>query len=142
MADRKGQAVLSPGQGKVIPFIGTVKVSGSNSNGLFELIEYVGPATPPPHVHRQNEEVFFVLEGTFRFSLEEDEFDVGAGSLVHVPRGTRHGFTTGPSARALLIVTPAGLEGFFDELGQGLTAGRSGPELRALLAGKYDSEPV
>jgi quercetin dioxygenase-like cupin family protein len=134
---------MAPGAGrKVIPMIGTVKVSGSDSGGSFELIEYVGPAVPPPHVHRQRDEAFYVLEGTFRFILGAEEFEAGPGSLVHVPRGTRHGFRTGSSARALLFVAPAGLEGFFDELGEGLAAGRSSAELRAALSGRFDSEPA
>jgi len=130
------------GDGKRIPMIGLVRVSGSEVGNAFELIEYEGPAVPPPHVHRDRDEAFYVLEGTFRFSVGEEEFDATSGSLVLVRRGTRHGFTTSPSAKALLLVVPAGLEGFFDELGQGLTAGRPGHELRQALAGRYDSEPA
>ena len=44
---------------------------------------------------------------------------------------------------ALVFVIPANLEGFFRELlGEGLAAGRSEADLRAELAGKYDSYPV
>jgi len=134
--------VLPPGGGRTIPMIGTVKVSASQSEGAFELIEYVGPAVPPPHIHHHHDEAFYVAEGTFRFTLGERDFDATPGSLVHVPRGTRHAFTAGPSAKALLLIVPAGLEGFFDALGEGLASGTPGPELRAALAGKYDSDPA
>src|SRR5919201_119762 len=118
-----------------IPMIGTVKVSAAESSGSLEIIEYVGPATPPVHVHRERDEVFVVVEGWFHFTVGDAEFDAPAGSVVHVPRGTRHGFTTTDGARALLVIAPAGLEGFFDELGRGLAEGRSGLELRQTLAG-------
>ena len=58
-----------------------------------------------------------------------------------VPRGWRHGFNVEPGSQALLLVIPAGLEGFFQDLGAGIAAGRSSQEIRASLAGKYDSYP-
>ncbi len=42
----------------------------------------------------------------------------------------------------LFFVMPAGLEGFFKEMGEGFAAGRSEPDVRAALAGKYDSWPA
>jgi hypothetical protein len=41
-----------------------------------------------------------------------------------------------------VVTIPAGLEGFFDELGKGLTEGKTSEEIRAILAGKYDSIPA
>jgi quercetin dioxygenase-like cupin family protein len=88
------------------------------------------------------EEAFYVLEGSFTFVLGQETVEAPARSFVFVPRGTRHGFTVQPGSRALLLVAPAGLEGFFTELGGGLEAGRSGAEIREALAGRYDSTPV
>jgi hypothetical protein len=68
-------------------------------------------------------------------------FDAVAGSRVVVTRGTRHDFETERGARALLVTIPAGLEGFFADLGQGLAEGRSSDEIRAALGGTYDSHP-
>ncbi|MDP9325976.1 MAG: cupin domain-containing protein [Candidatus Dormibacteraeota bacterium] len=125
-----------------LPFIGTLKVSAQESGGALEVIEYLGPAAPPPHVHRQRDELFYILKGTFAFSLGTDDFDVEQGGTVFVPRGTRHGFKPLPGSQALLIIAPAGLEGFFAELGEGLAAGKPSEEIRAALAGKYDSTPT
>jgi quercetin dioxygenase-like cupin family protein len=133
---------VAPEGGRLIPLIGRLKVSGSGSGGAFELYEFTGPATPPPHIHREHQEVFHVLGGTFMFVVEDEQVEAAAGSTVFVPRGTRHGFTTSEGARALLLVVPAGLEGFFRDLGEGLAGGRSGIELRAALAGRFDSEPA
>ena len=129
-------------EGRFIPFIGLMKVAGRDSGGSVEVLEYRGPATPPPHVHREHDECFAVLEGHFDFTLAGEPFAAEAGDIVFVPRGTAHGFTITPGSRALLIIVPDGLEGFFVDLGEGLAAGRSGEEIRASLAGKYDSFPV
>jgi hypothetical protein len=77
----------------------------------------------------------------FTFVLGTREFEVEQGGTVFVPRGTRHGFKSQPDSQALLIIAPAGLEGFFAELGDSLAAGRSNAEIGAALAGKYDSTP-
>jgi quercetin dioxygenase-like cupin family protein len=125
-----------------IPFIGTVRLDAARSHGAMEVIEYAGPATPPPHVHRDHEECFYVLEGTFRFDVGGDTIEAPRGTTVFVRRGTPHGFTVEPGSKALLVIVPAGLEGFFRELGEGLAAGMNGDEIRARLAGKYDSHPT
>jgi quercetin dioxygenase-like cupin family protein len=105
------------------------------------VIEYSGPATPPPHVHRDHDEAFYIVEGSFRFTLGQDTVEALQGALVLVPRGTRHGFSVEPGSRAMLFTIPAGLAGFFRELSAGLSAGKSSGEIRAALAGKYDSFP-
>jgi quercetin dioxygenase-like cupin family protein len=133
--------VLRPGDGEQLPSVGTLRASAADTGGAFEVIEYTGPATPPPHVHKEHDEIFFILTGTFRFVLGQDTAEAPQGAIVLVPRGWRHGFTVEPGSTALLITIPAGLEGFFKELGAGLAEGRPSSEIRASLAGKYDSYP-
>jgi quercetin dioxygenase-like cupin family protein len=133
--------VLLPGSGEPIPFVGRLRASGTVTGGMIEVIEYSGPAAPPPHVHKEHDEVFVILNGTFRFVLGDTVTDAPQGTIVLVPRGFSHGFTIEPDSTALLLVIPAGLEGYFSELGSGLAEGRSGAEIRASLAGRYDSYP-
>ncbi len=134
--------VLPPERGKDLPFIGKLRASAGDTGGSFEIIEYQGPAVPPPHVHREHDEIFYVLEGRFSFVIGHANQEAGTGSLVWVPRGTRHGFKIQPGSKALLVTIPAGLEGFFEELGKGLSEGKPSDEIRAALAGKYDSIPA
>jgi mannose-6-phosphate isomerase-like protein (cupin superfamily) len=134
--------VLPPERGIDLPFIGTLRASAADTGGSFEIIDYKGPAVPPPHIHREHDEIFYILEGRFSFIIGHATKDAGAGSLVWVPRGTRHGFSVQPGSRALLVTIPAGLEGFFEELGKGLTEGKTSDEIRAALADKYDSIPA
>jgi mannose-6-phosphate isomerase-like protein (cupin superfamily) len=135
------QMVIRPEEGEQLPFIGRLRASAAETGGAFEVIEYIGPAIPPPHVHKGHDEVFCILTGTFRFVLGQDTVEAQKGAIVLVPRGTRHGFSIAPGSTALLFTIPAGLDGFFKELGAGLAEGRSSEEIRASLAGKYDSFP-
>ena len=142
-SDSRGRPdVLPPERGRDLPFIGRLRASAADTGGSFEVIEYHGPAVPPPHVHREHDEIFYILEGKFSFVIGQTTQEAGSGSLVWVPRGTRHGFQIQPGSKALLLTIPAGLEGFFVELGKGLTEGKTSDAIRAALADKYDSIPV
>ncbi len=48
----------APEEGQGLPMIGRLKVSSLQTGGSFEVIEYEGPAVPPPHVHRDRDECF------------------------------------------------------------------------------------
>jgi quercetin dioxygenase-like cupin family protein len=133
---------LAPDEGERIPWIGVVKISLGDVDGSLEVFEYTGPAAPPPHVHRGREEIFYILEGSFVFQLEDEEIRAGAGSLLFVPRGTRHSFTMEDGSRALLIIAPAGLGPYFAELGAALESGRPSTEVRHELGQAHDSIPA
>lgn len=135
--------VMAPGEGRTLPMFGQVKISGRETGGAFEAIEFQGnAASPPPHIHRERDECIHVLDGRFTFTLGYDEIEAAPGSWVFVPRGTRHGFTASSDARALILVAPAGLEEFFAELGEGLAAGKPTQEIRTGLKGRFDSIPA
>jgi mannose-6-phosphate isomerase-like protein (cupin superfamily) len=74
----------------------------------------------PPHAHRAEDEVFYVLDGTFQFLLGDRRETHGAGTTVLVPRGTTHSFTNVGQrpARILSIHTPGGFERFFIDAGE------------------------
>ncbi len=133
---------MGKGEGTSLPLLGLLRASSADTAGSFELIEYEGPLQPPPHIHHEHDEAFYILSGTFTFTLGTDELEVPEGSLVVIPRGTRHGFSALAGSRALLVIVPAGLGGFFTELGSGIAAGRSSAEMREALAGRYDSHPA
>lgn len=62
---------------------------------------------PPPHSHDWDE-CFYVLQGGVEFVCEGAAHTCLAGTLVHVPRGTQHGFCFGPGGGQLLEVTGQG----------------------------------
>ena len=123
----------------------TMLASASETDGAFELFQEVRTARggPPPHVHRERDEGFYVLEGRYTFIRGEDEVALEPGEFIFVPRGTRHHFRTlvAPS-RTLIFVAPAGLEAFFREMGAQLASGATPLAAMRELSATYDSHPV
>jgi quercetin dioxygenase-like cupin family protein len=70
------------------------------------------------HRHEYMDEFFYVLEGGGTFVLDDVRHDCQKGATVFIPRGTWHGFEN-PDCDMVAVwaVTPAGLAGFFRELG-------------------------
>lgn len=117
--------VLSSNEGTAYWFLGTrmtAKVDGEVSLGAFTLIDQECPRAfaTPAHIHEVDDEAFYVLEGALRVTYGEEEWRVGAGGFVFLPRGVRHGFeVVGDSpARLLQITSPAGFEHFAAEAGE------------------------
>lgn len=121
----------------------TFKATGEDTGGKYALTDSVVPPRggPPPHIQHREDESFWVLEGELEFLVGEGTIRAGAGSFVHVPRGTLHTYEnvgTGP-ARFLTLMVPAGLEKFFEEVGKPGTDVSSPPpvddaEIEKLLA--------
>jgi quercetin dioxygenase-like cupin family protein len=84
--------------------------------GIFR-IEIAPQSGPPAHIHRGEDEFFYVLNGQFQFKLGDQLVDAPAGSFIFLPRDHVHTFQNiGAEAGLLLVgVTPAGLEHLFVE---------------------------
>jgi len=94
-----------------------MKARAADTGGALGLVEtelYRGFG-PPLHVHRREDEAFYVIEGEVRFRLAEEEFVGGPGTWVWGPRGVPHTFKVeSEAARALILVTPGGFEAMFE----------------------------
>ena len=126
--------VLAAGEGRSIWVTGdryTIKCSGRDTNGAFALVEaIVCPGSgPPPHIHSREDEAFYVLEGELRSMPMVGSFTATPGAWVTLARGSLHYFknTGSKPARMLIVVTPAGLEDFFLEVGREAIDGETGP---------------
>ena len=62
---------------------------------------------PPPHRHDWDE-CFYVLKGGVEFLFDGKAHMCSAGTLVHVSRGTEHGFRYGPGGGQMLELTGQG----------------------------------
>ncbi len=138
------QAYISkPAEGQILlPPALKLRLGATQTADVFEMYELAGPRYPLPHVHREHDECVYIIEGIFTFNLGTLEVDAPADSIVFIPRGVRHAFQHSQGARAICFVIPAGLEGYFRELREGILAGRPEPKLQAELAAKYDTWPV
>jgi quercetin dioxygenase-like cupin family protein len=116
--------VVSANTGEAYWVMGTLftyLVTGAGSGGsYFTLIVDVGPEQgPPPHIHHLEEEQFYVLDGQLTYSIGDQTHHVSAGDFTHIPRGTVHTFRNGSKpSRLLATFGPAGMEGFFREVGE------------------------
>ncbi|MEM9941236.1 MAG: cupin domain-containing protein, partial [Planctomycetota bacterium] len=74
---------------------------------------------PPPHVHTQEDEAFFVLNGELIFEADGKSFVGKQGTFVNLPKGSRHRFSnsSGTPAEVLILVAPSGLEKMFRRTG-------------------------
>jgi len=113
--------VLGPGEGKTIQVPGhpiTYKVVGADNNGAYSLLEAeVAGDGPPQHIHKAEEEAFYVLEGELNIQVGERTIKGTAGSFVLIPRGIAHTFWKAEAepVKLLVIFSPAGFEQFFVE---------------------------
>jgi quercetin dioxygenase-like cupin family protein len=98
-----------------------VKATGEQTGGAFGLIDNVmPPGDSPYHVHHNEDEAFYVLEGEMTFYVGAEKIKAEPGTWVYGPREVPHGFRIeGVSpARMLLLNTPAGFEQFPVEVGE------------------------
>ena len=95
-------------------------VSGEETSGRYAVVETIGrPGTEPPmHVHAHEDECFYLLEGEMTSFRGEEQIRVVPGQSVFLPRGVPHTFRIeSPSTRGLILISPAGFDEFFWELG-------------------------
>lgn len=118
------------------------KVSSEGTDGRLSIVEH--PMEPgrlvPPHVHHREDELSYVLEGTFGVRVGNDVATVGPGCYVYKPRGVPHTFwNPGPvPARLIEIIWPAGFERFFEQLAEVVQTGHPDlEEKRAELGAEY-----
>jgi mannose-6-phosphate isomerase-like protein (cupin superfamily) len=116
-----------------------VKVSADTTGGAFTIFEESNPVDTPLHIHDNEDELFYVLEGEHLIQVGQREFRVGPGGLVFAPRGVPHAQrrVVPRTGRLLVLTSPAGFEGFFRELAEADPAGAIGREAYASASAKY-----
>jgi mannose-6-phosphate isomerase-like protein (cupin superfamily) len=135
LADKEGQAVVplsrmngayllnrsqgvqywGPG-GDRYEFLATGEKSGGTNFILLANIPIGGG--PPPHAHKNEAEAFILLSGALVFTIGTERFEAPENSFVHIPQGVIHTYAnTGVQpAKALVVFSPAGMEGWFRDV--------------------------
>jgi quercetin dioxygenase-like cupin family protein len=101
-----------------------IKISGRDTNGAYGLMEVTARAGDgsPWHVHPEEDEWFYVLEGEFVFYVDDTRLSLPAGSFAFGPKGVPHTFIAGPDGgKALIGFQPFHFEGFLREVGEPAT---------------------
>jgi len=141
--------LLEPEQGQGLWVLGDpyiFKVTGEQTNGQYALAEVtVSPqAGTPPHIHGVEHEAFYVLSGEVTFVHASGAQRVKAGGFVQIPPGAVHAYKneTASPARMLVLLTPAGFERFFQEIGTPISDAPAPPPVTpALLDRMMDIAP-
>lgn len=107
--------IETPGR---LPGIVDLKVSGSDNDGGFAVLEQTVTAKGagvPLHFHPEQDEMFYILDGTYRFKIGEETFDLQTGDSIFLPRKLPHAWMlTSEKGTTHCLVQPAGkLEDFF-----------------------------
>ncbi len=143
--------VVRAGAGESISAVGVehlFKLTGSDTGNRLGLSRFVVPpgvVGATPHVHRDHDETFYVLEGVLTVATAEGEIAVLPGDLAYAPRGSVHGFRNAGEDEtvALCVYTPPGYEQYFRDVHEAVAGGAElTPELVAELRTRYATEGV
>ena len=121
--------IRQDGEGERMWFAGggtfTWKATAAETGGAFILMEdrMQGGKVTPNHVHPDQDEAIYVLEGELLVDVEGEQQRVGPGGLFFAPRGVAHAFmVTSDSARVLALQTPGTGESFYRQAGEPVAA--------------------
>lgn len=93
-------------------------IAPEQSQNAMALIEFTLPrgAEPPLHVHQNEDESFYVLEGRLSVRVADTVTILEPGDALFAPKNIPHGFTIlTESAKLLNLITPGTLHGFFQD---------------------------
>ncbi|WP_046732504.1 cupin domain-containing protein [Streptomyces humi] len=144
-------SVVGPDDGEVL-VLGTTRMrvleDGRTTGHRLGLAESVlAPHTPgpPQHRHARHDEGFYVISGSVRFTVGDDDYDATAGTLVMVPPGAPHTFANVTDAPAVMLstFTPDLYVQYFRDLRDMFAAGTA-PTRQANIEvmGRYATEPA
>jgi quercetin dioxygenase-like cupin family protein len=102
-----------------------LKISTKDTDGQMSLFEYIGieKTGPPMHVHLEQDEVFYIVEGNYLFQVGDQQHKLTAGDTIFLPRNIPHTWIqTSKRGKLIYILQPAiKMEEFFlamDDLGR------------------------
>src|SRR5215208_3864623 len=125
--EAQGGYLLGKGEGEAHWLLGmyeVVKIGGADTGGAFGLVEITVRAGEgsPWHVHPEEDEWFYVLDGEFTFYVGDTRMSLPAGSFAFGPKGVPHTFIAETdAAKALVGFAPFQFEGFLREVGEPAT---------------------
>ncbi|MDT7574842.1 MAG: hypothetical protein QOH17_1175 [Pseudonocardiales bacterium] len=122
MTDTAGAATRTAATFRFLDAFAATRADARGTGGQLGITEFWAAEGhgSPMMVHAKEDEGYFVIDGEIEWRAGDDPpARYGAGALAWAPRGVAHAYiVSSPSARFLCLTTPAGLEGFFRELGQ------------------------
>lgn len=115
---RTAPVIRAPGEGTAIWHIDTLmtfKALADDTGGRLAAWEQLLPhrSSPPLHVHHEDDEAWFVLDGRLTFQVGDASWTAETGAFVWAPRGLPHTFRVdSPTARVLALAVPGRFDRF------------------------------
>ncbi len=141
--------IRMPGRGKEVTLAGqpmAFLVTGEDSKHTC-MFDWTMPAgfSTGLHVHRVQEETFYVLEGECEWQVDGQLVSATPGTYLFLPPGVPHNIRNvgDKPARVLMTVSPPGHERYFEELAK--VAALGGPpdaNVIAELRSRYDTDQL
>ena len=96
---------------------------------------------PPDHVHSSQEEMFFIVEGTYELTLDGQTSTVGPGTIVFIPRNVVHRFKNIGDATACMLdwSLPGGQDRYFKAVSELAVSGNFTGEKVMEISKKFDT---
>ncbi len=95
------------------------KILSSQTNDEYSVIISETPPNqgPPLHVHKNEDELFYILKGNYVFNCGSEKIEAKEGDFIKLPRGIPHTFVNMDSVVGITMntITPGGFENFFNE---------------------------
>lgn len=118
--------IMRPDEGTIVRVLGDLyltKGRAADTEGRYSFFEARNNpgGGVPLHYHKDDEESFYVVDGTYEFRAGEDSVVAGPGDYLFVPRPTPHSFFNigGTVGRVIIVLSPGGIhERFFEEIGE------------------------
>jgi mannose-6-phosphate isomerase-like protein (cupin superfamily) len=147
-SDRNREAhgyARAPGEGKILSMPTgprmEVKASADETGGRFGLIESHQVGDVPLHVHENDDEAFYILEGEYEIRCGDQTFLAGPGTFVYLPHGVPHAQRLkSDTAKKLILIAPGGFENWFLERSEAMKDGRYDEALSDDLNSRYGIE--
>lgn len=104
--------VVQPGEGHVLGNVEFLARTVDTPRFNLSIIEIVAGRVLESHVHAEEDDAFYILEGELVFAFGDREVQAGPGAFVLVPPGVEHGFRNEGegSVRMLNIHAPGGFD--------------------------------
>jgi mannose-6-phosphate isomerase-like protein (cupin superfamily) len=109
---RGGAVVVPPGEGWRVGNVEFLARTADTPRFTFGIIEIAAGRTLEDHVHADEDDAFYILEGEMTFGLAGEDVAAPPGTFVLVPPGVAHGFRNDGAVpvRRLNIHAPAGFD--------------------------------
>jgi mannose-6-phosphate isomerase-like protein (cupin superfamily) len=119
MESKRHPLFVRPGEGQTLLDL-TCRVTSASTHGAYCAFDFVtlpGEGVPL-HVHAHEDELYYILEGTYEIECNGSKFTADAGAMAMLPKNLPHTFRnpTDKPARALTVFIPGGFDDFVQEL--------------------------